>query len=87
MATKKIEGRIEMMEEQIVGVHGEMASVKGELQRLGPIEIKVDSMMGKLTVLERMEQLLLKWENRKKIQTHKGRRANHQNQGTLIFTW
>ena len=75
MATKKIEGRIEVMEEQIVGVHGEMASVKGELQRLGPIEIKVDSMIGKLIVLERMEQLLLKWENRKK---YKPRREEEQ---------
>ena len=39
-----------------------MAWMKGGLQRLGSIEVKVDSMMAKLTVLERMEQLLLKWE-------------------------
>ena len=31
MATKNMEGRIEVMEEQIVGVHGEMVSVKGDL--------------------------------------------------------
>ena len=31
MATKKIEGRIKVKEEQIVVVHGEMSLVKGEL--------------------------------------------------------
>ena len=31
MARKKIEGRIEVMEEQLARVHGEMASMKGDL--------------------------------------------------------
>ena len=31
MATKNMERRIEVMEEQIVGVHGDMVSVKGYL--------------------------------------------------------
>ena len=46
---KKIEGRIDMVEEQLVGIHGEMASLKGELQQLGPLEVKVDSLLEKLT--------------------------------------
>ena len=29
--TKKMEGRIEVMEEQLIGVHGEMVVVKGDL--------------------------------------------------------
>ena len=54
MAMKKMEGRIEVIEEQMVGVHGEMMSIKGDLQRLGPLEVKVDSMLEKLSTLERM---------------------------------
>ena len=56
MATKKMEGRIEAMEEQMGWVCGEMSSIKGELQRLGPLEVKVDSMLEKLSLLERMEK-------------------------------
>ena len=33
-------------------VHGEIASMKGDLQRLGPPEEKVDSMLKKLSLLE-----------------------------------
>ena len=43
------------MEEKLSDVHGEMASMKGDLQRLGPLEEKVDSMLKKLSLLERME--------------------------------
>ena len=50
MATKKIEGRMEAIEEQIVGIHGEMVVVKEDLQRLGPLENKVDSMLEKLSL-------------------------------------
>ena len=63
MATKKMEGRIETMEEQIVGVHGEMNAVKGEWQRLGPLELKVDSMLEKLSLINKMEKVLQRWEN------------------------
>ena len=45
MATKKIEGRMETDEESLAGVHGEIAAVKADLQRLGPLEVKVDSML------------------------------------------
>ena len=62
MATKKMEGRIEVIEEQMIGVHGEMMSIKGNLQRLGPLEVKLE----KLSMLERMEKMLQKWENLKK---------------------
>ena len=57
-----MEGHIEVMEEHIVRVHGEMASVKGEIQRLGPLEVKVDSMLEKLSLLERMEKMMQRWE-------------------------
>ena len=63
MATKKMKGRIKGVEEQIAGVHGEMSSIKGDLQRLGPLEVKVDSMLEKLLLLERMEKMLQKSEN------------------------
>ena len=66
MATKKMEGRIKGVEEQIAGVHGEMSSIKGDLQRLGPLEVKVDSMLEKLSLLKRMEKMLQKWENSEK---------------------
>ena len=66
MATKKLGGRIEVMEEKISDVHGEMASMKGDLQRLGPLEEKVNSMLKKLSLLERMEQMLQKLENLEK---------------------
>ena len=56
MATKKIEGRMEAIEEQIIGIHEEMATVKQDLQRLGPLENKVDSMLEKLSLLERLEK-------------------------------
>ena len=58
MVTKKIEGRMEAVEEQLVGFHGDMAVVKGDLQHLGPLEIKVDSMLEKLSVLERLEEMV-----------------------------
>ena len=38
---------MEAVEEQIVGIHGEMAAMKEALQRLGPLENKVDSMAEK----------------------------------------
>ena len=63
MATKKMEGRVETMEEQIVGVHEEMKAVKGELQKLGPLEVKVDSMLEKLSLIDKMEKVLWRWEN------------------------
>ena len=54
---KKIEGCIEVMEEHIAGVHGEMVSVEGDLQHLGPLEMKVDSMLEKPSLLhKRMEE-------------------------------
>ena len=66
MATKKLDGRIEVMKEKMSDVHGEMASMKGDLQILGPPEEKVDSMLKKLSLLERMEQMLQKLENLEK---------------------
>ena len=47
-----------MIEEHIVGVHGEMNVVKGELQRLGPLEVNVDSMLEKMSLINRMEKVL-----------------------------
>ena len=58
MATKKIEDRMEAIEEQIVGIHGEMAMVKEDLQQLGPLENMVDSMLEKLSLLERLEKMM-----------------------------
>lgn len=43
------------MEEQITRVHGEMASVKDELQRMGHLAVKVDMMLDKMLVLKRVE--------------------------------
>ena len=57
---------MDVMEEQLVGVHGEMMSVKGDLQRLGPLEVKVDTMLEKRLMLEKMENMLQKWENSEK---------------------
>ena len=58
MAMKKIEGRIEVMEEQVIGIHEEMAAVKEDLQRLGPLEDKVDSMLEKWSLLERLKKMM-----------------------------
>ena len=66
MALKKMERQIEVMEEQMVGVHREMMSIKGDLQRMGALAVKVDSMLEKLPMLERMEKMLQKWENSEK---------------------
>ena len=54
------------MEEQMVGFHREMMSIKGDLQRMGALAVKVDSMLEKLPMLERMEKILQKWENSEK---------------------
>ena len=67
MATKKIEGRMEAIEEQIVGIHGEMAAVKEDLQGLGPLENKVDYMLEKLSLLERLEKIMHRWEDSGKV--------------------
>ena len=47
MATKKINGCMEAVEEQLAKFHGDMAAVKGDFQCLGPQEIKVDLMLEK----------------------------------------
>ena len=44
-----MEGRIDVMYEQLARVHGEMALVKSNLQQLGPLEVKVDSMLEKFS--------------------------------------
>ena len=44
MATKKMEGRRDVVEKQLAGIYGEMATVKGELQQVGQLEVKVESM-------------------------------------------
>ena len=62
MATKKMEDIIEMIEERIIRIHGEMASTKGDLQKLVPLEVKLDDMLEKLSMLGRMEQMMQKWE-------------------------
>ena len=66
MATKKMEGRRDVVEKQLARIYGEMATVKGELQQVGQLEVKVDSMFTKLSMLEKMEQMMHKWENPKK---------------------
>ena len=40
-----------------------MNAVKGELQWLGPLEVKVDSMLEKLSLIDRIEKVLQMWEN------------------------
>ena len=67
-ATKKMEGRRDVVEKQLARIYGEMATVKGELQQVGQLEVKVDSMFTKVSVLEKMEQMMHKWENPKKKQ-------------------
>ena len=47
----------------MTGVHGQMTLIKWDLQRLGPLEVKVESMLQKFSLLEKMEQMLQKWEN------------------------
>ena len=47
-------------------IHGEIASMKRDLQILSPLEEKVDSMLKTLSLLERMEQMLQKLENLEK---------------------
>ena len=58
MATKKINRCMEAVEEQLAEFHGDMAAVKGDLQRLDPLEIKMDLMLEKLSVLERLEKIV-----------------------------
>ena len=48
-----------------------MAVVKGDLQHLGPLEIKVDSMLEKLSVLERLEKMVQRWEDSGRVTTSK----------------
>lgn len=62
---RKMEGRIDTLEEQIIGIHGEIATVKGELQRMGPLEIKAN------LILECIDKLMQKWENSEKALTSK----------------
>ena len=76
MASKKIEGHVETVEEQLVGVHGEMAAVKADLQRLGPLEVKVDSMLEKISILDRLEKMVLRWEDPKRITISKQKKEN-----------
>ena len=61
-----MEGRRDVVEKQLARIYGEMATVKGELQQVGQLEVKVDSMFTKLSGLEKMEQMMHKWENPKK---------------------
>ena len=44
-----------------------MAVVKGDLQRLGPLEIKVDLMLEKVLVLERLEKMVQMWEDSERV--------------------
>ena len=76
---KKMEGRIETMEEQIVGVHGEMTLIKGELQRLSLLEVKVDSMLEKLSLLDRMEKVLQRCENSEGASSSKEKKDKNTN--------
>ena len=46
-----------------------MAAVKGDLQRLGPLEIKVDLMLEKSLVLERLEKMVQRWEDSGRVTT------------------
>ena len=45
---------MDVMEEQLDGVHREMTSIKEDLQRLDPMEVKVDIMLEKLLMLEKI---------------------------------
>ena len=53
---------MDVVEEQLASVHGEMTTIKGDLQRLGSLEAKMEVMLEKMTFLERMERLLQKSE-------------------------
>ena len=56
----------------MVRVRGEMMSIKGDLLRLGPLEVKVDLMLEKLSMLERMEKRLQKMGEFGKGLLHEG---------------
>ena len=45
----------------------------------------MDSIMAKLTVLERMEQLLLKWENPENNTNLEGKKSKSSERGNLNF--
>ena len=48
---------MDVVEEQLASVHGEMTMVKGDLQRLGSLEAKMEVMLEKMMFLERMERM------------------------------
>ena len=58
MVTNKIEGRMDVVEDQLVHIHGDVVAVKGNLQRLGPLEAKVDAMLERMSFLEMMKKML-----------------------------
>ena len=74
-----MEGRRDVVEKQLARIYGEMATVKGELQQVGQLEVKVDSMFTKLSVLEKMEQMMHKWENPKKKNNNNLKAKEKQN--------
>lgn len=49
---------MEIVEEQLTRFHEEVTAMKADLQHLGPLEVKVDSMQEKLSILDRLEQIL-----------------------------
>ena len=46
---------------------------------MGPLEVKVDSMLEKLSLLERMEKVLHVWENSQKGSSSKGKKDKGPN--------
>lgn len=64
MAAKKMEGRLDTVEEEVAEVRGKvqkkMESVRSELQCLVPLEKSVEMLLGRMLVLDHMDRWLQK---------------------------
>lgn len=62
-----------------------MAALKEDQQRLGPLEVKVDYVLGKLSLLKRLEEMMQRWEDLGKVMTSKPRREKSIIRGRLNY--
>ena len=66
MESKKVEGRMDLVEEKMVEVRGElqreMGSVCSELQCLGPLEKNMGVLLEKMGILDRVDRALQRME-------------------------
>ena len=62
MATKKVEGRMEQIEEKLTEVQGELqheiGSVRSDLQRLRPLERGLEVLLEKMSIIDRVDRAL-----------------------------